>query len=370
MTLARATRDITHKQTGEREQSPAKKSRSTRKQGLMAFFGEGARVSPLSMDGTPIDVVKMRRTLKNGESGSKKKRDKGNGNKTIGRKKSKSDNKELHKEVIDIEQMEKMPLKVKGTKSSTRKGKARIDKEKNTPDSGKKKATFAEMVGKEEVKEKEIKYKTCVVGFAVRVNKTKATKGGFDKKLLEGLLFMQTYINQHASFHPIKPGTMLKPIKEKGEFPKFQVTSQNFCVPNSRAFDNINADGGCTINGPAIMGFTGNPEQCLDKAAGDLCTMGCTIYYKKCQEVDTVTSQILIGVPNTIEEEIIKQTLDEELKNIKQILLKKDKEYKLTREQSNNWIRYALMRDFPVGMPWEGTEEIKQKQGTSNARFA
>ena len=134
---------------------------------------------------------------------------------------------------------------------------------------------------------------------------------------------MQTYINQHASFHPIKPGTTLKPIKEKGYFPKFQVTSQNyFCMPNSRAFDNINADGGRTIKGSTIMGFTDNPEQCLDKAAGDLCTMGCAIYYKKCQEVDTVASQILIGVHNTIEEEIIKQALDKELKNIEQILLK------------------------------------------------
>ncbi len=275
MTLARATRDITHTQAEEREQSTAKKARSARKQGLMAFFGEGAWVPPPSTDGTPIDAVKMRRMLKNRESRSKKKMDKGNGNKTIGRKKSKSDNKESHEGVVDLEQMEKTPLKVKGTKSSTRKDKARIDKEKNTPNSGKKKATFAEMVGKEEVKEKEIKYKTCVVGFAIRVDKTKDTKGGFEKKLLERLLFMQTYIDQHASFHPIKPGTMLKPIKEKGKFPKCQVTSQkNFCVPNSRAFDNINADGGCTIKGSAIIRFTGNPEQCLDEAAGDLCTMG------------------------------------------------------------------------------------------------
>jgi hypothetical protein len=371
MTLARPTRDITHKQTGEREQSTAKKLRSTRKQGLMAFFREGERVPPSSMDGTPIDAVKMCRTSKNGESGSKKKREKGNGNKTIGRKKSKLDNKESHEGVVDLEQMEKMPLKVKGTKSSTRKGKARKDKEKNTPNSGKKNAMFAETMGKEEVKEKEIEYKTCVVGFAVRVDKTKDTKGGFDKKLLEGLLFMQTYINQHVSFHPIKLGTTLKPIKEKGEFPKFQVTSRNyFCVPNSRAFDNISSDGGRTIKGSAIMGFTGNPEQCPDNAAGDLRTMGCAIYYKKCQEVDTVTSQILISISNTIKEEIIKQTLDKELKNIKQILLKNDKEYRLTREQSNNWIRYAVMRDFPAGMPWEGTEEKKQKQGTSNARLA
>jgi hypothetical protein len=51
MTPARATRDITHKQTGEREQSTAKKSCSAQKQGLMAFFGEGAWVPPPSTDG-------------------------------------------------------------------------------------------------------------------------------------------------------------------------------------------------------------------------------------------------------------------------------------------------------------------------------
>jgi hypothetical protein len=108
MTPARATRDITSlKQTGEREQSAAKKSCSARKQGLMAFFGEGAWVPPPSMEGTPINAVKMHRMPKSWESGSKKKREKGNGNEIIGRKKSKSDNKESHKGVVDLEQMEK-----------------------------------------------------------------------------------------------------------------------------------------------------------------------------------------------------------------------------------------------------------------------
>ncbi len=104
------------------------------------------------------------------------------------------------------------------------------------------------------MKEKDIEYKKCVVGFAIQVDKTKDTKGDFDKKLNEGLAFMQTYINQHTSFHPINPGSALKPIKEKGDFPKFQVTSRSyFCVPNARAFDNINADAGCTIKGSAVL---------------------------------------------------------------------------------------------------------------------
>jgi hypothetical protein len=193
-----------------------------------------------------------------------------------------------------------------------------------------------------------------VVGFAVRVDKGKDTKGGFDKKIIEGLNFMQTYIDQNASFHAIRPGTTAKPNKGKLDMPKYQVTMQNyFCIPNPRAFDNVNANGGRVIKGSAIMGFTDNPQQCLDDAAGDLRMMGCAIFYKKCQEVDTVTSQILIWAPNTIEEDIIKQTMDEELKKIESTLLLSDKNYKLTREQSKYWIRYAVVKDFLVGMPWE-----------------
>ena len=106
---------------------------------------------------------------------------------------------------VDLEQMEKTPLKVKGTKSSVRKTKKKKETGKaSTPDTGgKKKATFAETVGKNTVEEQQIDYKTCIVGFAVRVDKGKDTKGGFDKKIIEGLAFMQTYIDKNASFHAI-----------------------------------------------------------------------------------------------------------------------------------------------------------------------
>jgi hypothetical protein len=244
--------------TGEREQSAAKRSCQVRKQGLLKFFGEGPKVQPPYTEGTPIATAKMQRTTKSGNSISKKKRDTSNGNKTIGRKKSKSDHEESQaEEVTNLEKMEKMPLKAKGTKDSTKKVKAKKDKGKsNTPDSGKKKATFAERVGKETVEEKEIEYKTCMVGFAVQVDKGKNTKGGFDTKLLEELAFMQTYIDKHASFHPIRQGKILKPIKGKGDMPKYQVAMRNyFCVPSARASDNVNADGGRVIKGSAIMGF-------------------------------------------------------------------------------------------------------------------
>jgi hypothetical protein len=97
--------------------------------------------------------------------------------------------------------------------------------------------------------------------------------------------------------------------------PKYQVTMRSyFSIPNPRAFNSMRQDEGRVIKGSAVMGFLTDPQTCLDNAAGDQRMMGCAIYYKKCQEVDTVATQVLVGAPNTIEEDIIKQTMDEELK--------------------------------------------------------
>ena len=90
----------------------------------------------------------------------------------------------------------------------------------------------------------------------------------------------------------------------------------------------------------------------------------------KCHEVDTVATQVLVGAPNTIEEDISKQTMDKELTLLEQKLVPTNNELKRTRSQSKKWVTYAVVRVFPAGMPREGTEEKKQKQGTSNARLA
>jgi hypothetical protein len=42
-------------------------------------------------------------------------------------------------------------------------------------------------------------------------------------------------------------------------------------------------------------------------------------------------------------------------------------EYKYPQRQLSQWLKYAVVREFPAGMPWEGAEEKKQKQGTNNA---
>ncbi len=129
-------------------------------------------------------------------------------------------------------------------------------------------------------------------------------------------------------------------------------------------------EGGRAIIGSAVMGFLLDPKKCLDNAAGDLRNMRCAICYKQCQEVSTIARQILLGAPNTIEEDIIKQTMDEELKLVEQKLLLENNKYKLSKNQRSKWLNYAVMQEFPAGMPWEGAEEKKQKQGTNNACLA
>ncbi len=79
---------------------------------------------------------------------------------------------------------------------------------------------------------------------------------------------------------------------------------------------------------------------------------------------------VLLGVPNPIEEEVIKVTLDEVLTGLETSLLNTDSEYKLTKDQHQNWIRYAVTREYPPGMPWEDVEEKKKMQGNNNAQLA
>ena len=203
------------------------------------------------------------------------------------------------------------------------------------------------------------------------MDKGNNTKGGFDKKMAEGLVFLREYLEKASCILPSGKDQHLGPIKSKSDIPKYQVTMKNyFNIPNPMAFSNVNQEGGRVIKGSAVMGFSIDPKGCLDDAAGDLRSMGCSLFYKKCQEVDTASKLILLGVPNSIEEEVIQATMNTVLTELETTLLNTASEYKLTKEQQNNWIKYAVVKEFPPGMPWEDAEEKKKKQGTNNARLA
>jgi hypothetical protein len=96
--------------------------------------------------------------------------------------------------------LKKKSLRDKAAKKKAAKKKQEESMEKTTKQ---KKATFApdpDNAGvekdKEEatVKEVAVCFK-CVVGFAIRVDKGNNAKGGFDKKIAEGLSFLRKYLD-------------------------------------------------------------------------------------------------------------------------------------------------------------------------------
>jgi hypothetical protein len=224
--------------------------------------------------------------------------------------------------------------------------------------------------GKKDEEEVAISF-DCVVGFAIQVDKGYNAKGRFDKKIAEGLAFLREYLDKATCILPSRKDQQLGPIKSKADIPKYQVIIKNyFSIPNPMAFANVSQDGGRFLKGSAVMGFSINPKECLDNAARDLQSMGCSLFYKKCQEVDMVSRLILLGLTNSIEEEVVQRTLDKVLVALECTLLETDSKYKLTKEQCNTWISYAVTKEFPPGMPWEDAEEKKKKQGNNNARLA
>ncbi len=119
--------------TGEQEQSTPKKTHSARKKDLLAFLGEGARVLPPSMEGTLVDAAKTRRSPGGGATDIIKKRDNLDSDDGIGRKKSKSDDKESWEVVANLEKMANTPLKPKGSTSKSRKSSTKKDRAAKTP---------------------------------------------------------------------------------------------------------------------------------------------------------------------------------------------------------------------------------------------
>jgi hypothetical protein len=66
---------------------------------------------------------------------------------------------------------------------------------------------------------------------------------------------------------------------------------------------------------------------------------------------------------------VIKQALGKELASLESTLLVTDSDYKLTKNQQENWIKFVVIKEFPVGMPWEDAEGKKKKQGNNNTRL-
>jgi hypothetical protein len=119
-------------------------------------------------------------------------------------------------------------------------------------------------------------------------------------------------IDPTAAILPKYKSSKSKPITNKAGIPKYQIVCRReyFSIPAKNAFNSIPNDNGRTIKGSAILGMNEDINAALEEARGDLQSIGCTFIYKGCQNVDTVSKYILLGVPKSIDEDEIKKVTD------------------------------------------------------------
>jgi hypothetical protein len=293
------------------------------------YFGGGERVQPPSKGGTPVQSILLRRNAKTPERAT-------NTDKTVESQLTpeRVDNAGegpgmLANKAVNLEEFTP-GVRPKGNGSKKRDIKENKEKTIEGQANKKKKARKPKIAfGPTEVAtEKPIAYNECVVGFAIRVDKGNNTKLAFDKKLMEGLEFIQQYVDKRACFLSHNKDKKLEPIRAKNDMPKYQVVMKGyFRIPNNNSFSNVQQENGRVVKGSGIMGFELDPQQCLEEASGDLRAMGCSIFFKKCQEVDTVSNFVFLGVPNSISEDTVKDIVDEVLQTLEDELIRDDKDY-------------------------------------------
>ncbi len=113
--------------------------------------------------------------------------------------------------------------KGQGSKKKEKKRSAEKKEQAKQSEARKTKIVFAEAE-----KPKPITYNQCVVGFAIRIDKGNNAKQAFNKKLMEGLQFIQQYVDKSACFLPYEKDKKLDPIRSKSDMPKYQVLMKGY----------------------------------------------------------------------------------------------------------------------------------------------
>jgi hypothetical protein len=67
-----------------------------------------------------------------------------------------------------------------------------------------------------------------MVSFAIRIDKGNNAKQALNKKLMEGLQFIQTYVDKSACFLPYEKDKKLDPIRSKSDMPKYHVVMKGY----------------------------------------------------------------------------------------------------------------------------------------------
>jgi hypothetical protein len=223
------------KQGRERKREAPKKLRGILKKGLDDYFGKGKRIPVPSTKGDPVTRVVRRHNSR----GAKSLRTESTNSNEGQNKKPRSDDEDSEGEenkkgkkgleeeegqggfAVDLESMS-ASMKKKSTKAKSNKKVAKDKQEEK-----KKKVMFRldeprETGRKKDKAEVAICFK-CIVGFTIRVDKGNNAKGGFNKKISEGLAFLHKYLDKAACILPSGKDQRLNPIKSKTDLPKYQV---------------------------------------------------------------------------------------------------------------------------------------------------
>jgi hypothetical protein len=200
----------------EREQQYSKKKERETKTNNGSILGGVERVKPPSKGGTPIQLILQQQFTTTEESTT-------GTNDTVRKqhnleqsnKEGEGEGTEVGPGEVDLEGFTPgVQPKGKGSRKKDKKeGEERKTEEKvKKTQSRKPKIAFRPT---EVEKEKTIAYKKCVVGFAIRIDKGNQVKQAFNKKLMEGLQFIQQYIDNCACFLPHEKDKKLKLILQQ-----------------------------------------------------------------------------------------------------------------------------------------------------------
>jgi hypothetical protein len=228
-------------QVSKHVQQSSKKKRENQKKTINQYFGGGKRVPPPSKGGTPVQSILVRRATKTPESTTGANGAVGSPPEpTLPEIEGKGKTTAAKTMEVDLEGFKPgVQSKVNGSRKRDKKG----NEESKTKEQSKKTGARKQKIAfgtTEVVKEKPFTYKECVVGFAIRVDKGNNAKQAFNKKLMEGLKFIQQYVDKRTCFLPHDKDKKLDLIRAKNDMPKYQVVMKGyFRIPNNNSFSNV-----------------------------------------------------------------------------------------------------------------------------------
>lgn len=97
--------------------------------------------------------------------------------------------------------------------------------------------------------------------------------------------------------------------------------------------------------------------------------MGIYITIKPCQELVTDSDIAFSGLPIKTGTCTVKKIVDENVQALETKLLVADPDnFPKSRHGNARWVKYEVIKSFPVGMPWETNNPTKPR--TPNGRLA